>query len=159
MNISSGSDKFSNTLFVILSIIIAKEGKMAKLTLDMKDMVATQQCFIGTVNADGTPNVAPKRSTRVLSDESLIFTEGTGGNTYANIKRGSKVSVAVVNRDIVDGYRFIGEASLKDSGELFEAAVEASAKMGRPRPLAVAIISISEIQSLKPGPLAGKKIA
>jgi len=132
---------------------------MAKLTQEMKDMVATQQCFIGTVNADGTPNVAPKRSTRVLSDESLIFTEGTGGATYANIKRGSKVSVAVVNRDIVDGYRFIGEASLMESGDLFNAAVETSAKLGRPKPLAVAVIKIAEIQSLKPGPLAGKKIA
>ncbi len=132
---------------------------MIKLTQEMKDMVATQQCFIGTVNADGTPNVAPKRSTRVLSDNSLIFTEGTGGATYANIKRGSKVSVAVVNRDIVDGYRFVGEASLQDSGELYNAAAEASAKLGRPKPLAVAVINISEIHTLKPGPNAGKKIA
>ncbi len=132
---------------------------MAKLTQVMKDMVAAQQCFIATVNADGTPNVAPKRSTRVLSDEQLIFTEGTGGATYANIKRGSKVSVAVVNREIVDGYRFIGEAALQDSGELYDAAAAASAKLGRPKPFAVAVINITEIQSLKPGPTAGKKIA
>jgi predicted pyridoxine 5'-phosphate oxidase superfamily flavin-nucleotide-binding protein len=132
---------------------------MAKLNQEMKDMVATQQCFIGTVNADGTPNVAPKRSTRVLSDESLIFTEGTGGATYANIKRDPKVSVAVVNRDIVDGYRFIGEASLQESGELYDAAVAGAAKMGRPKPLAVVVINVSEVQSLKPGPTAGKKIA
>ncbi len=132
---------------------------MIKLTQEMKDMVATQQCFIGTVNADGTPNVAPKRSTRVLSDSSLIFTEGTGGATYANIKRGSKVSVAVVNRDIVDGYRFVGEALLQDSGELYNAAAEASVKLGRPKPLAVAVINISEIHTLKPGPNAGNKIA
>jgi uncharacterized protein len=132
---------------------------MVKLNQEMKDMVAAQQCFIGTVNADGTPNVAPKRSTRVLSDEALIFTEGTGGATYANIKRGSKVSVAVVNRDIVDGYRFVGDATLLESGELYDAAAEASAKMGRSKPLAVAVINISEIHSLKPGPGAGKKIA
>ena len=132
---------------------------MAKLNQEMKDMVATQQCFIGTVNADCTPNVAPKRSTRVLSDESLIFTEVTGGATYANIQRGSKVSVAVVNREIGDGYRFIGDAALQNSGELYEAAVTASQQMGRPKPLAVTIITISEIHSLKPGPNAGKKIA
>ena len=132
---------------------------MAKLTQEMKDMVAAQQCFIGTVNSDGTPNVAPKRSTRVLSDESLIFTEGTGGATYVNIKRGSKVSVAVVNREIVDGFRFVGEASLKESGELYDTAAAASVKLGRSKPLAVAVINISEIHSLKPGPMAGKKIA
>jgi predicted pyridoxine 5'-phosphate oxidase superfamily flavin-nucleotide-binding protein len=124
----------------------------------MKDMIATQQCFIGTSDANGIPNVAPKRSTRVLSDDSLIFTEGTGGTTYTNIKRGSKVTVAVVNREILDGYRFIGNPSMHDSGELYEQAVAMSAKMGLPKPLAVVVIHVNEIQSLKPGPMAGKKI-
>lgn len=122
-------------------------------------MIATQQCFVGTVNADGTPNVAPKRSTRVLSDESLIFTEGTGGATYANIKRGSKVAVSVVNREILDGYRFLGNATMHEDGELYEQAAEMSAKIGMPKPRAVVVIKITEIHSLKPGPTAGKKIA
>jgi len=132
---------------------------MAILTKEMKEMIATQQCFIGTVNADGTPNVAPKRSTRVLTDDSLIFTEGTGGATYANLKRGSKVAVSVVSREIIDGYRFLGTASLEESGTLFEQAAERAEKMGMPKPRAVAIIHIDEIHSLKPGPTAGKKIA
>ena len=132
---------------------------MATLTQEMKDMVATQQCFIGTVNAEGIPNVAPKRSTRVLTDDSLIFTEGTGGATYTNIKNGSMVSVAVVNREILDGYRFVGKAMLYESGELFENAAAMAIKMGMRRPLAIAVISITEIHSLKPGPMAGKKIA
>ncbi len=132
---------------------------MALLTQEMKDMVATQQCFIGTVDEDGTPNVAPKRSTRVLSDDSLIFTEGTGGTTYNNIKRGSKISIAVVNRDTLDGYRFVGKAALQDSGELYDQSAEMSAKMGKPKPYGVVIIKIDEIHSLRPGPMAGKKIA
>jgi len=131
---------------------------MATLTQEMKDMIASQQCFIGTVSADGTPNVAPKRSTRVLSDDSLIFNEGTGGATYANLKRGSKVAVSVVNRETLDGYRFMGSATLEESGELYDQAAELSVKMGRPKPRAVAIIKIEEIHSLKPGPMAGKKI-
>lgn len=132
---------------------------MASLTQEMKDMIATQQCFVGTVNEDGTPNVAPKRSTRVLTDDSLIFTEGTGGKTFANLKRGSKVAISVVNREILDGFRFIGSASVQDSGELFEQSVAMSAKIGMPRPKAVVVIHIEEIDSLKPGPGAGKKIA
>jgi uncharacterized protein len=132
---------------------------MAKLTQEMKDMIATQQCFIGTVNTDGTPNVAPKRSTRVLSDDSLIFTEGTGGTTFANILRGSKVAVSVVNREVLNGYRFIGTSKAYDEGELYDKAAEMSEKMGMPRPYAVVIIHIEEIHSLKPGPTAGKKIS
>ena len=131
---------------------------MAILTQEMKDMIATQQCFVGTVNADGTPNVAPKRSTRVLSDDSLIFTEGTGGATYANIKRGSKVAISIVNREILDGYRFIGTPSLQESGELYEQAAAMSAKLGMRKPFGVVIIHIDEIHSLKPGPTACKKI-
>ena len=132
---------------------------MAVLTQEMKDMITTQQCFVGTVNADGTPNVAPKRSTRVLSDDSLIYTEGTGGTTYANILRGSKVAVSVVNREVVNGYRFIGKAEVKDEGKLYDQAAEMSEKMGMPRPHAVIIIHIEEIHSLKPGPNAGKKLS
>ena len=131
---------------------------MVTLTQEMKDMIASQQCFIGTVNADGTPNVAPKRSTRVLSDDSLIFSEGTGGATYANIKRGSKVSVSVVNREILDGYRFVGDAEFQESGALYEQVAAMAEKMGMRRPAAVGIIHITEIHSLKPGPGAGKKI-
>ena len=131
---------------------------MATLTQEMKDMIAAQQCFVGTVDADGAPNVAPKRSTRVLSDDSLIFTEGTGGATYENIKRGSKVSISVVNREVLDGYRFVGNASLQDSGELYEQAAAMSEKLGMPKPRAVVIIKILEIHTLKPGPNAGKKI-
>ncbi len=132
---------------------------MAKLTQEMKDMVATQQCFVATSDANGMPNVAPKRSTRVLSDEALIFTEGTGGVTMANIKNGSKVAVAVVNREVVDGYRFIGIPEFQESGELYEMAAANSAKMGMPKPLGVVIVHISEIHSLKPGPTAGKVIS
>ena len=55
-----------------------EEKIMAKLTQEMKDMISTQQCSVGTAGKDGLPNVAPKRSTRVLNDEALIFTEVTG---------------------------------------------------------------------------------
>ena len=131
---------------------------MATLTQAMKDMISTQQCFIGTADKNGIPNVAPKRSTRVLNDNSLIFTEGTGRTTFNNIKNGSKVAVAVVNREILDGYRFLGTPEIQYSGELYEMTAAASQKMNLPKPLAVVIIHIEEIYSLKPGPTAGTKI-
>lgn len=132
---------------------------MATLTQEMKDMIATQQCFIATVDENGIPNVAPKRSTRVLNDNSLIFTEGTGRATFRNIKNGSKVAVAVVNREILDGYRFLGTPEIQTSGELYEMSAAASQKMNLPKPHAVVIIHIEAIFSLKPGPTAGMKIS
>lgn len=131
---------------------------MAKLTQEMKDMILTQQCFHATVSKEGVPNNAPKRSTRVFDDETLIFAEGTGGTTYRNILDGSKVSVAVVNRDILDGYRFLGTPEVFTEGEIFEKTAALSLKAGMPVPKAVILIHIEEIYSLKPGPQAGKKI-
>lgn len=131
---------------------------MSKLTQEMKDMIGSQQCFVGTVSKAGVPNVAPKRSTRVHDDETLIFNEGTGRMTYQNILDGSKVVVAVVNREAVDGYRFIGSGTVLTGGDVYEKAAELSVKNKMPKPVAVVLIKIEEIQSLKPGPMAGKKI-
>ena len=131
---------------------------MSTLTQEMKAMIAEYQCFIGTVNKEGIPNVAPKRSTRVFNDETLIFNEGTGGATYENILNGSKVSVALVNREIPDGYRFLCDAEIQSEGVAYEQAKEISLKNGIRAPKAVTLLHITEIHSLKPGPTAGKKI-
>lgn len=131
---------------------------MAQLTQEMKEMILTQQCFHATVNKEGIPNNAPKRSTRVVDDQTLIFNEGVGGTTYRNILDGSKVAVAVVNREILDGYRFIGTPEVLTSGEIYEKSAEMSLKAGMPKPKAVILIHIDEIYSLKPGPMAGKRI-
>jgi predicted pyridoxine 5'-phosphate oxidase superfamily flavin-nucleotide-binding protein len=131
---------------------------MSQLTKDMKEMIESQQCFHATVSKDGIPNNAPKRSTRVFNDETLIYSEGTGGRTYQNILDGSKVAVAVVNREILDGYRFIGTPEVLTSGDIYAKSAEMSIKAGMPKPKAVILIKIDEIHSLKPGPMAGKKI-
>lgn len=131
---------------------------MAKLTQEMKDMILNQQCFHATVSKEGIPNNAPKRSTKVLDDETLIYSEGTGGSTYKNILDGSKVAVAVVNRDILDGYRFLGTPEVVTEGDVYNKSAELSLKAGMPKPKAVVLIHINEIYSLKPGPTAGKKI-
>ena len=131
---------------------------MAQLTQEMKEMIGTQQCFLATVSKDGIPNNAPKRSTRVFNDETLMFSEGTAGTTYQNILDGSKIAVAVVNREILDGYRFLGTPEVLTEGPVYERSAEMSLKAGMPKPRAVVLIHISEIHSLKPGPMAGKKI-
>src|SRR5450756_53704 len=78
---------------------LPEEDTMAVLTQEMRNLVAAQQCFIATVNPDGTPNVGPKRSTRVLDNEYLAFNELTSKQTWTNVKSGSKVAIAVVDRE------------------------------------------------------------
>lgn len=131
---------------------------MATLTQEMKEMILTQQCFHATVSKEGIPNIAPKRSTRIFDDETLIFNEGVGGITWNNILDGSKVAVGVVNREILDGFRFLGTPEVITEGPVYEKSAELSVKNGMPKPKAVILVHIEEIHSLKPGPMAGKRI-
>ncbi|MBI2853912.1 MAG: pyridoxamine 5'-phosphate oxidase family protein [Chloroflexi bacterium] len=124
---------------------------MAKLTQDMKDLIAAQKAFVATVNADGTPNIGPKGSTKVLDDEHLIFDESTGKQTYANVQRGSRVAIAVVDRDKSKGYRFVGTSEAITSGPLYDKAAEARAKAGRSAPKCVVKIKIEKIYDLSSG--------
>lgn len=130
---------------------------MARLTPAMQEMIAQQQCFVATVGEDGWPNVGPKRSTRVLDAEHLAFNEVTGRHTYANLRRDPRVAVAVVDREHMDGYRFLGRAEVLEEGALFESAVRAAEERGAPRPRAVVRIRVEEIYSLQP-PRAGSRV-
>jgi predicted pyridoxine 5'-phosphate oxidase superfamily flavin-nucleotide-binding protein len=132
---------------------------MAKLSQEMKDLVAAQQCFVATVNPDGSPDVGPKRSTRVLDDEHIMFAEVTGNQTWRNVQRGSRVAIAVVDREKMRGFRFVGNPEVITSGEVFDATVAALRARGMMAPLkGVVKVRIDRIYNLGiPG--AGELVA
>ncbi len=130
---------------------------MAKLTQEMKDLIAAQQCFVATVNPDGTPNIGPKRSTRVLDDEHIGFNEVTAGQTWKNVQNGSKVAIAVVDREKLKGFRFVGKPEAISSGPVFDQAVAIAQKAGIRSPQAVIRVKVEKIYNLGlPG--AGQEI-
>lgn len=122
---------------------------MAKLTEDMKALVASQQSFIATASPDGEPNIAPKGSTHVLDDEHIVFYELTGGRTWENLQKNPRVAIAVVDRDKRQGYRFVGVAELITEGELYEGAQKLAEmlKMSVP-PRATVKLRVDEIYNL-----------
>src|ERR1035437_621116 len=121
---------------------------MAKLTQEMKDLIAAQQCFIATVNPDGTPNIGPKRSTRVLDDEHIAFNEVTAHQTWKNVQNGSKVAIAVVDREKLKGFRFVGTPEALTSGPVFNQAVAILQKAGIRSLTAVIRVKIEKIFNL-----------
>lgn len=131
---------------------------MAKLTDAMKEMIANQQCYVATVDENGYPNIGPKRSTRVLDDSTILFTEGTGKQTYQNLVANSKVAIAVSDRDALDGFRFVGKGEVQEEGPLYDQAVEMAEKMGMAKPRAIVKMTVEAIYSLKPSS-AGERIA
>lgn len=85
-----------------------------------------------------------------------IKSKQTERNYYNNFYSSSNTTV--VNREIPDGYRFLRAPEVFTSGNIYEKSTEISLKAGKPKPKAVILIHIDEIHSLKPGPMAGKRI-
>ena len=131
---------------------------MAKLTEEMKTLVANQQAFIATASPEGIPNIGPKGSTRVLDDEHIVFFEMVGRRTYENLKINPNIAIAVLDREKMQGYRFVGKAELITEGELYEQAKQRAEAMKLPAPQAAVKVKVDEIYNLG-APEPGKKIA
>ena len=130
---------------------------MAKLTEEMKTLIANQQAFIATATPNGVPNVVTKASTRVLDDEHLVFYELMGGRTWENLQKNPKVAIAVADRSKMQGYRFVGNAQLITEGELYAAAQKLADMLKIPFPAKAAVkVKVEEIYNLGGG---GQKVA
>jgi predicted pyridoxine 5'-phosphate oxidase superfamily flavin-nucleotide-binding protein len=130
---------------------------MAKLTEDMKKMVANHQVFIATASLDGTPNIVTKGSAQVLDDEHLAYYELSGGRTWANLQKNPKLAIAVVDRSAMKGYRFTGQAEFITTGDLYANAQKLAEMLKMPVPPKAAVkMKVEEIFDLGKG---GRKIA
>lgn len=129
-------------------------------TLDdtMKSFLATQLPIQATVSKVGLPDIGPKRSLRVYDDNTLIYNENTGGQTLQNIRDGSKMAIAVIDREALDGYRFIGRPEIFGDGAPYKNALAFAEGAGMKPPKCAVLFHIEEIYTLKSGPTAGNKL-
>ena len=130
---------------------------MAKLTEEIKALLASQQAFIATASPEGVPNIGPKGSTHVLDDEHIVFHELTGGRTWENLQKNPIVAIAVVDRSTMQGYRIVGKAEFVTEGELYEGAKKLAEMLKTQTPPKAAVkIKVEEIYNLGAG---GLKVA
>lgn len=122
----------------------------AVLTDHMKQMLDAQLAFVTTVTDERTPHVAPKGSLNVWGENELWFHDTQDGQTLANIRAGSLVEVAVVDREQRNGYRFLGAPVVHDDGEVFEEAARRRAERGKTPPQAVVVVRLQRIESFRP---------
>ncbi|MEM8646382.1 MAG: pyridoxamine 5'-phosphate oxidase family protein [Pseudomonadota bacterium] len=91
----------------------------------MKQIVADQKLgFVGTVNADGSPNVSPKGTFLVLDDEHIMFGEIRSPQTLANIAERPAVEVNFVDPFVRKGLRVKGPARFVAGGSAEFAELE-----------------------------------
>lgn len=131
---------------------------MQALNDAMKAMLAKQLPIQSTVSKDGLPDIGPKRSLRAYNDQTLIYNENTGGQTLRNIQDGSKMAIAIIDREALDGYRFVGTPEIFSEGEPFENAVAFAGQNGMKTPKFAVLIHIDAIYTLRSGPEAGKAL-
>jgi len=133
--------------------------RITTLTDAMKAILAQQLPIQATSSKDGLPDIGPKRSLRVYDDNTLIYNENTAGQTLQNIRDGSKMAVAVIDREALAGYRFVGSPEVFSAGKPFADAVAYAESKGYKPPKFAVLVHIEDIYTLHPGPNAGKKVA
>jgi predicted pyridoxine 5'-phosphate oxidase superfamily flavin-nucleotide-binding protein len=106
-----------------------------RISKDMKRVVLEQRLgFAATVCPDGTPNLSPKGTTTVLDDEHLMFADIHSPQTVRNLRENPAIEINVVDPIVRKGYRFKGEASVYDDGEMYERGLRVLAQRGSTTP-------------------------
>ena len=133
-------------------LVLRKKKAMGTLTEQMKQLVERQRLgFVATVCADGTPNVSPKGTLRVLDDERLVFADLKSPGTVRNLRQNSSIEVNVVDQFIRKGFRFKGHAEVLDSGAEFERLAGFYATLGlSDAPKKIQTIIIITIEHARP---------
>ena len=124
---------------------------MAKLTEEMKDLIATQKvCFVATSDKRGKTNVSPKGSIYVVDDETLAFTDLYSKKTRENLMVNPYIALAVVDLKGLKGYQFKGRAELLEEGNIYDDVVcyLQTLPMQLPDPQYVVKIKVEEIFNL-----------
>jgi uncharacterized pyridoxamine 5'-phosphate oxidase family protein len=82
-----------------------------------KDIIKTFPLgFVATVTPDGRPNVSPKGTFLVLSEDQIGFADIRSPQTIKNIKHSPEVEVNFVNQFSRKGIRIRGEANAATKG-------------------------------------------
>lgn len=107
--------------------------------------------LVGSVNANGVPNISPRYVLGILQNERLLFADAFENKTFHNINAWPKVTVAVFDRDTQGGYQLKGDAEgVSDP----KTASQAEAKLREYgidfKPKKVWALAVKEIYSLEP---------
>ena len=105
---------------------------MAKLSDDMKRIMTQQKLgMVATVNADGTPNLSPKATFVVLSDERIAFADLRSPNTQRNVEERGAMELNFVDPVARKGFRAKGHATYAAKGSAeFDALMPHFADLG-----------------------------
>jgi len=117
--------------------------------------------WVATSSPDGTPNVTPKGTLRLLDDQHVMFADLFSLKTRQNLEKNPTVAVTVIDTASAKGYQLKGTAELISSGPLFNRFDKElnQAMLALPPLKYVAKIAVESVYDQSVGLDAGKQIA
>jgi predicted pyridoxine 5'-phosphate oxidase superfamily flavin-nucleotide-binding protein len=107
--------------------------------------------LVGSVSADGIPNISPRYVLGVLENEKLLFADAFTNKTFHNINAWPRVSVAIFDRDTQGGYQLKGSAEdVKDARLISQAETRLKEFGIHEKPKKVWTLAVKEVFSLEP---------
>lgn len=109
--------------------------------------------LIGSVNANGIPNISPRYILAILQNDKLLFADAFENKTFHNINAWPHVTAAVFDRDTQGGYQLKGDVeSVSDPGLVSQAEDKLREFGIYDHPKKVWMLKVKEVYSLEPSP-------
>ena len=107
--------------------------------------------LVGSVNANGIPNISPRYVLGILQNEKLLFADAFENKTFHNINAWPKVTVAIFDRDTQGGYQLKGDAEdVSDSNLISQAEAKLKEYGIDFKPKKVWTLAVKDVYSLEP---------
>ena len=94
---------------------------MTEFDNEIRNFVNFQKLgYVATVSSDGSPNLSPKGTIRILDDSRLVFANIRSPQTVENLTKNPSIEINVIDPFSRIGYRFKGIASILSDGDDFK---------------------------------------
>ena len=90
------------------------------ISVRQKNIIESEAVALASLNPDGNPNVIAVAAAKVVNSNTIIITDNFMNQTSENIKKDSRICLAVWTKDWSEGYKIIGNAVYEDKGRWFE---------------------------------------
>ena len=128
---------------------------MVQIDEDVIRLIIKQEyvVLVGSVSAEGIPNISPRYVLGILNNEKLLFADAFENKTFHNINAWPKVTAAIFDRDTQGGYQLKGDAEgVTDTNLILRAETRLKEFGIVEKPKKVWTLGVKEIFSLEPSP-------
>jgi predicted pyridoxine 5'-phosphate oxidase superfamily flavin-nucleotide-binding protein len=124
---------------------------LAQINEDIIRLIIKQEhvVLVGSVSADGIPNISPRYVLGILDNERLLFADAFANKTFHNTNAWPRVTVAIFDRQ--GGYQLKGSAEAVSDPKLISQAEGRLKEFGiSEKPKKVWTLAVKEVFSLEP---------